>query len=527
MGRWIASGAFLLLWLVPAMTAGAQTGGALMVDNSGSMRPYYSDGRIVDISRAIGEVLAAHGGASVHAFSDEVYPLRDVADLRGIRLGQFTYIDRALDYAIRADHPIVWIVTDNVESRSSAPEAADTEVFYHKLRGPEVGKIVIFPLRQPQGSAGLVIYALQLSAAADGTFEREVTEFAGRAKGVLRTEPLRMKPLDGETVQVSYERVNLKPKVRGMVVYQTGRDIREEVELRFKSRFEHLKIVDAALVVPPAAPEFSPGSPLKPERREIKISPERVTVDPQNETEQVYKVVIDLGEVRLKNDLASWWKSAWGGGGEDVDLRLSFVIQVPPENFHFRDDFLRDYHADTPQAAKESGKIYRLDRLPVLLSAARTEIAAGSSVPFRVEYPWKPALVFLGAGLLMLVLAGGLTFFTMRAGGNLLGRLGRWEVSAVNAAGDPLHCEVDGGRVLVRGDELGVIRGGTFAAAEGVRLDGGSGQVKLKDGLRLRAERKGRQSFLIFKRAAGGDGGGRPQPPRPEPASPAYKPRTR
>jgi len=526
MGRSIVA-AFLLLLLVPA--AARAQGGALMVDNSGSMKPYYLDGRIIELSRAISEVLTAHGGSRVHAFSDDVYSLRDVSDLRSIRLGGLTYIDRALVYAVRNGYPVVWLVTDNVQSQSSAPEAADTEVFYDKLRGPEVRKIVIFPLLQQQGTTGLVIYALQLSPAADETFEREVEEFAAKSKGTFRTEPLRMKPLDQDTVQVSYERVNLKPKVRGAVVYKTGQDIHEEIELRFKSRFDHLKIVDARLVVPPAKAEFAPGSLLAPERREIKISPERITVDPQDETEQVYKVTVDLGKVNLKSGLATMWKAAWGSN-EDVDLNLAFLIQVPPENFKFRDDFLRNYHADTPQAATATGKIYRLDKLPVLLSASSNEIAVSSSVPFRVEYPWGPAVlltVLFVAGLGLLV---GLVIVSTKAGGGLIGLFRRWSVSAETATGDPLGCEVERGRVLVRGDELGVIRGGNFTAAEGIRLDGGAGQVKLKDELRLRVERKGRQTILIFKRGAD-DKDGQPQPPKQSPQQPVvipgYKPRTR
>lgn len=530
MGRSLAAGAVLLLLSLAPSRVMAQ-GGALLVDNSGSMKPYYSDGRIVELSRAVSEVLQAHGGARLHAFSDQVYPLSDVGDLRTIHLGGFTYIDRALDYAVRGSYQIVWVLTDNVESQSSAPEAADTEVFYQKLRGPDVRKIVIFPLRQPPGTNGLVIYALELSPAADETFEREVTEFADRAKGTLRTEALRMKPLDKDTVQVSYERVNLKPKVRGVIVYKTGQDIHEEVELRFKSRLEHLKIVDAKLVVPPAKAQFGAGSLLEPERREIKISPERVTVDPQNETEQVYRVTVDLGKVRLKRDLASLWKAAWGKSNEDIDLDITFAIQVPPENFKFRDDFLGTYNAETPQAAKETGKIYRLDRLPVLLSASRTEIAAGSSVPFRVEYPWWPAFLWIALGLLGLGLVAGVVIVGAKAGGGVLGRLSRWDVSAETAGGEPLGCDVERGHVLVRGDDLGVVSGGSFTAAEGVRLDGGVGRVKLRDDLRLRVERRGRQVFLVFRRGGGDAGAQTPphqqrQPPQ-RTAGPAYKPRMR
>jgi hypothetical protein len=502
------------------------------------MKPYFQTGQILDISRAVANVLQAHGESHVLAFSEDVRPLGDVSELSRVGLGQLTLIDHALADGVQRGYPIVWMVTDNVESQASAPEAADTEVFYHKLRGPEVKKIVIFPLRQSPGTAGLVIYALLLSPAADETFEHEVAEFVGRARETMRTEALRMKPLDRDTVEVSYERVNLKPKVRGAVVYQVGQNIHEEVELRFKSRFEHLKIMDAKLVVPPSRVEFAPGSLLVPEMREIKISPERVTVDPQNETEQVYKVTIDLGKTGLRRDLDTYWKAAWSSN-EDVDLKLSFLIQVPPENFKFRDNFLRDYHADTPQAARESGKVYRLDKLPMLLSASSTEIAAGSSVPIRVEYPWGPAIGFMIAIGLGFVLIIALIIGAAKAGGGLLGRLTRWEVTALTTHETALACEVNKGRVFVQGDEVGIISGSTFTAAEGVRLDAGGGQVKLEDDLRLRVVRKGRQFFLVFKRAGKGGGagqmpsgptpppGGRPTTPTGRSAATTYKPRTR
>src|SRR5207247_1612403 len=108
----------------------------------------------------------------------------------------------------------------------------NTEVFYRELRSSAVGRVVIFPLLQSPGTAGLVLYAMQLSPAVDELFEREVAEFLDHAKGTYRTEALRMKPLNNSAIEVNLVRGNLQPNKNGPVVYKEGQNIHETLEIR-------------------------------------------------------------------------------------------------------------------------------------------------------------------------------------------------------------------------------------------------------------------------------------------------------
>ncbi|HEX8174609.1 MAG TPA: hypothetical protein VF543_05765 [Pyrinomonadaceae bacterium] len=500
MGRAIAVVLLLLLFSTLSLAQNQ----ALLVDGSASMRPYYAKGLILDLSQSLNDVLTKEAPTQLFIFSENVSPISSIDQLTNPALGNWTYIDRTIDSAIQKKYRIAWIITDNMESRPSDPEAANTEVFYQRLRSPQVKKVVIFPLVQAPGDAGLVIYAIQFAADADEIFEKELTQFSSVVKGVYRTEPLRMKPLDQNTIDISFVRGNLQPKGKSLITYQEGQNISEKVELRFKSRFEHLKIVDARINVPSAEPRFSLGSLLQPEKREINIDPQKVsTLDPQGETEQSYEATVNLGKVTLKRTLSSLWKAAWSNPSyEDIELPVSFVINVPQENFRFKDSVLRTYGASTPQAAKDTGKIYGLEKLPQLMGEPETPIQTEIPLAFRVQYPWWPAAIFVLLFILGLIIAGVVLIAAKKGASGAFARRADWAVTAQTVHGSPLKCELEQKRILVQGEEVGQIKGNSFIPASGVKVEGGLDKVNLEDKLSVKIERKGKQSVLSFNKSA-------------------------
>lgn len=497
MGRLRAAGLLFILLLAPS-AAWAQSN-ALLVDKSGSMRPYYDDGVVRDLGGMIFDVLKRQGGAQLLAFDVEVSPLPGPEALSTQQFGQFTYLDRAIDHATQRPYDIAWILTDNIQSQPSDPEAGNTEVFYRRLRSDAVKRVVIFPVLRSPGTPGIILYAVQIAPDAGDVFEREVSDVLGQVRGAYKTEALRMKPLDRDTVELSLAEAEQRPK--GWSGYKVGQPVTEKLEARFKSRLEHLKIVDAAVEVPPASPEFSDSSLLLPEKREVHITPERVsTLDPQEESPQIYTVTADLGRVKLKRDLRSLWEAATRGKRyEDITLHIAFVIRVPQENFKFKESFVRGYSAANLVEAKQTGKIYGVERLPLLVGEATTPIVAESTVRVRIEYPWWPVgLLFLI--ILLLLGAGALAFVAIKRGLSGVTRgASQWNVTAATERGAALECEANGGRVLIQGDEVGSIVKDTFTPARGVRLDGAE-SAKLEDGLQLKVEHKGRPVLLLFKR---------------------------
>lgn len=486
---------FLILWASPALTQEQ----AILVDKSGSMTLYYQSGLINDLVGKIDSLLRPQGNVQLIAFSDNVRPIRGISELTSVPWGAFTYLDQAIDYVINKKFSIVWMITDNIQDQPGALEAGNTEDFYQKLRGEAVRKVVIFPLAQHPGVPGIVIYAILLSTNGSEQFEKDIPQFLQSVKGNYKTEALRMKPLDKDTVEMSFVGGKLAPG-KTTAVYKEGQVIRETLEIRFKSRLDHLKVVDAKLEVPLATTEFAPSSVLSPEKKEIAITPVTVpNLDPQGETEQIYTVSIDLGTIKLKRGLLSLWRAAWGKPREDVTLNLTFLIRVPQNNFKFKETFLQTYNASSLQLAKLTGKVYRIERLPSLLAEETTSIIVESPISFRVEYPWWPAVLFITLSAIgVAILAGAIWAakqFTLQSG--------RWTVKAQTEAGATVSSEVtDDKEIVIQGRAVGIIKRNTFLLSDNVTLQDGEEEgekVSLEDGKQIKIKMgRGGTFILIF-----------------------------
>ena len=490
MSQWFVG---LLLMLAPLRSEVRQ---ALFMDRSGSMKPYYQDGLVPDLARTVVKALKPAGDVAIFAFSTDVTPLRSIDEVADVAFGNFTYLDRSVDSAINSKMAVVWMITDNVQDQPGAAEAGNTEVFYRRLRSDAVRRVTVFPLRQPPGRGGLVLYALLLDDRAGPAFENGLVEFHRRAADMVQTEPLRMKPLDEDTVQVSFVRTAVGPKGSARV-YGTGTPVRERLEIRFKSRFNHLEISEGSIRVAEAAPKFDSESLLVPERRSVGITPQSVKrLTAGDETEQVYVVDVDLGRLRVKKDLVSLWRAAWGRPVEEAALRLEFLIDVPQRNFRLRPQFLKTYHAASVQEARATGKVYAIDQLPRLISEQVTSVRVVSPIVFRVRYPWWPSLLWI---VIFMAALGGVVLGARELKSIALMPRKDWAVRAETEGGTPLECSLAQPNVLVQGDLVGVIDRNTFRPAAGARLQDGAAGAAIQPGARLKLRTPKRVVILFFE----------------------------
>ncbi len=484
------------------IAAAAWTGpkSAVLIDRSGSMRPYYRDNVVRQLSDTLLEALRAQSeDVAVYAFSERAQRVKGLEDLEQLPFGNSTLLDKALDRAVQDGVEVVWMITDNIQDAPGSADAGDTEQFYKKLRTDAVEKVTIFPLRQPAGRPGLVIYALLKKDGDSDLYERELAGFHSRAAGVLRTDALRMKPLDRDTVGISWVRANVNPRT-SLIIYDTGKPVRELIEVKVKSKFDHIEITDSSIEVAKREASFGKDSLIYPERQNIDISPRTVErLGPGDETEQVYKIDVDLGKLKLRNDLASLWKAAWVKSSEDATLQLSFVIHVPQKNFRLRPKFLQEFNAATIQEARETGKVYAVDRLPSLMSEAVTAVQVTSPVVFRVRYPSYPTFFWLA----MLALVGLMIFgvFVGVKHAASLATHNTWDVEAKTQAGVSLECAVENGNVLVQREIVGRVERDTFVPATGTRIVQPSiAQIRLSDGQQATVEARRRLVDLRFKK---------------------------
>jgi hypothetical protein len=314
-----------------------------------------------------------------------------------------------------------------------------------------------------------------LSDQANGEFDNQVHSFLAKARDHVRTAGLFMKPLNRDTVETTPAGLNdgKEPKL-----FDEGTDLTVHLEIRFKSKFEYLKIVDSHIEPARVKLEFAPESLLQASQQETTITPDRLdALDPGGQTAQVYKVDVNMGKVKLRKDLKSIFKAAWGGNSiETVSLHIPLAIQVPQTNFHFKDDFVKQYHAPSLDAAKLSGKVYAIETLPEMLSERQTSIKMDLPVTFRVKYPMWAAVV----SLLLICLAGALLGLLIW----LIVMLARrakpkkaWAVTATNEYGQALPCKIANGVLTVVEDPAGRIEGGRYVPPEGAAIVAGNDQV--------------------------------------------------
>lgn len=404
--------ALLLAGSAPAQTAARQAAQAVFLDDSGSMRPYYAGGLMRSIADPLAAAIDSGSSMQLYAFSTEVSPARSLQAIENAPFGNYTFLDKVIDRCRDRHVAIAWIVTDNIEDTGAA---GNTERFYGRLRSDAVRRVTVFPVRAPAGEPGLVVYALLFDSGAGPLYESTLGRFVANGTGVLRTDPLLMKPVNQDTIEVTSR--DLAPLTRrgGPKVYETGVPVRAQAEVRFRSRLDHIEIVDSALRILDAKPSFGPDSLLEPTRRELAITPDRIRdLGPGRETAQKYRLTADLGGLQLKHSPAVWWHAAWRHPEEEAELPLTFAIDVPRQNFRLRRSFLDQWSAPTLAEARASGKVYALDRLLASINAGDTHIQVTSPLFFRVRYPDWPAVLWIVLFALAAALLLGIVLATRR-----------------------------------------------------------------------------------------------------------------
>lgn len=494
----------LLILLLLASPAFAQNQ-ALLVDKSGSMHPYYRQGFVKELGEKILRVLQTQGRAQIVAFSTTQ---EEVPTFDAISIGGDTLLDKAIQYVIQKRYAIAWLITDNIQHGPGDQQAGNTIDFYKELRGSSIRKVVVFPMLQSAGTPGIAVYAVLISPDSVALFDKEIAEFLNvSSKSNYKTEALQMKPLDINTVDIKIEKSSLDPKKSKP--YEEGQSVHESFDIRFKSKFNHLRIATAKIEVPNLEADFGPESVLEHGKPSVIITPTTVkSLDPQAETDEVYKVDADLATVKLKKDFLSLWKAAFGKSKESHVLTLKFLINVPRESFQLKDQFLNNYNATTLESAKETGKIYGIESLPSLMTEEMTPITSEIKIPVQVKYPWWPSVLFILLSLILMALVVGGIWFGVKSARGLIGHK-RWKARATTEYGSSLVCETtNDNQVLVQSVPVGEITGNKFRPEDGIGIidaQDGKETVSLSDGLCVRLKLSRGEIYLLTFEVAESD----------------------
>jgi len=477
----------------------------VLVDRSGSMKPYYLAGAAKGIARLMVDVSSDAGPTSVALFSTEILEIQSVDDPRfayETDPWSFTKIDLAAEYATNQRFDIAWLLTDNIQHYPGDPEGANLEKFYDRLKADAVRAVELLPILQQPGLQGLTVYALLLNDREADAFYKEVSVFQEKATSAgYRTEALRIKPLDKSTVEVEYPEGPLKLRKCSLGERLTGK-----LPIVFRSKFKHLGLKNALVTCnPPVASRMATGAAMETERASYTVTPSDVPdLPPGGRTQRQYTFDFDLGRMRLKKGLGPLLMAATTSRHEKLDFELPVRLEVSRSDLSLAQDFRDKYHASTPDSARKYGTIFGVGDIPIQLSEATLRCSTAVTVPVDADYGYGPAaiLVFIILAIVAVVVV------TARM---LVPAFVRWRegrgVHLYAVAGDvEKECTIRGERrtVFMDYEELGRIGSDhCFWPAEGHGLEGSVDRVKVRPGLKVQLTRTDGRSLLLLGRRPG------------------------
>ncbi|MCX6844569.1 MAG: hypothetical protein NTX53_20080 [candidate division WOR-3 bacterium] len=479
-GAWVA---FILLALALPALAARQV---VLVDRSGSMRPYYQSGTARSLVRMLVDGASESGKPDLVMFSTSTLPVSGV-DAPGFDYekdaGSFTKIDIAVEYAFRSKYDIAWLLTDNIQHYPGSQEGAFLDRFYDYLRGDSCRGVVVFPVPQPPGLQGLTVYALLLGQGETSTFDRAVADLENRTKGgPYSTSGLKIKPLDQNTIAIEYPQGQPKPKQ-----YSLGQNIKDSIPIVFRSLFKHIGLTNAAVTCEPPPPgQLASGKVLKIEKASYSVVPTRVdTLRPGERTGQVYMCSYDLGRLALKGGVGPFLKAATGASHESLGATLPVRLELSRQNLNLSRDFLDRYNANSADEARRTGRIYGVSQLPVQMSMPVVKCSTAVSVPVDGTCgPW-PAVILI----VILAVLVAIVVLLARYLAPLLRRRG-WKGVPIFSVqnGVQKQCRIvgDTGQVLLGDEALGTVDArGVFRPGDEYQVDGGRAEVKIEKGSRF------------------------------------------
>ena len=430
----------------------------VLIDRSGSMRPYYGNGLAQRLTRDIVEASSATEAPDLKVFNTSVETSSPAAFSRVVPTGD-TNLTKALTDHV-GDYDRIWILTDNVQDLG-AGAGRDMADFYAALQAEGIRTIYVFPLRQAPGAAGLLVYAMTTLAETEG-LDRQVKRFEDLTQD-LQVSKLLMKPLGENAIDVRIVGSNEE------LTFREGEPLAFENRITIRRKFDHVFFKSSPARTAAVSSPFAGDSCLVAEKGESDITPREVHTEGADQ----YSISVNFGRVSLRRNLNCLVHAAFVRSNIIERIETPVVIDVPRDRLRLSDAFLSDFAAASPDEATKSGKIFGLDKVPSFVAPETIHVRIPVPRTVKVEYGPMAAIILVGLGLI--------TAAVVVVGGKAIVQLAspKLRVVAETEAGEPLHSTFDDQVVRVGNDELGRVDGTGFSPSPGVRLDPESGPASI------------------------------------------------
>jgi hypothetical protein len=474
----------------------------LLIDRSGSLRPYYQSGEVRSLARRLAAACESTGRLDLAVFDTEFTPITSLDSPDFAERGRDTQLHGALLQA-RGKYAQIWLLTDNVQDVAGDK---DMTRFYEALKEHGIRHVYVFPLlhQPPPEAPGLLIYAI--STRDDSSrLQKQIAAFRQTTGDLQQLSELLMKPLGENSIEVE---VLGQPKP---LKFAEGSALRIEDNIRIRAKFPHLYFETSPAQGGQAASPFVGDSCLVAEKNDSEIFPR--SVQTQNAAE--YRVKADFGRVHLKTTLPCIWQAGFQRSRESGEIETPIIIRVPQRNLRLSPAFLRRFTAADEQEARQTGKIAGLQHLPEFLAPQETIVPIRIPHQVTVTYPPWPAIFLTLAGTALAGLVGLLIYLAVKS------LPARRQLYAEDEQGRPLPAELRGNQVIVSGRQVGRLASGSFVPVGGTKLEPeaplaairGPLLCVLPDGNRIRLFFEGHRA----QAARAGAGAGTPSAPGPRP----------
>jgi len=424
----LVQSAILLLMLFGAIASAGQQ--AFLIQNSGWMEPFYTDGRSEFkplITAIVEAVVDSNESVTILSFNQTtpqnesptiIYNGTIGAGLRGavghIELARKgaskaladTDFNEAVSKTITGPFKgapgIIWIFTNNKNSpNNSAETAARNRDFYNLVHAePSITRSLAFPLAMPvkgnvYSANGLMVYALAYGTEADDHLQTIIAN--GRLKKVITQQAAQLKPLDKDAVQMIPKSVINAPNTSAALgadghtivlnIDVSSHQPVVQIVASLENLFYPYRIVSAIIRADIEGQGWTSN---------LAVSPESIeALAPGGTTE--FTVAIPM-QAELPD---IWSLSSLFDFGRQV--RIPTVIRIRLENQQLSvDDAFRT----------RLNEIFPGDPLPEVFVPPTFVQASTASIPLliRVNYPLLPLVIVMGA--IIALLGAGLFFFS-------------------------------------------------------------------------------------------------------------------
>lgn len=482
-----------IIFIFPNKVLAEQRNHIILLDGSGSMKPYYQTGlRDWLISPLLSNGVFQSGDKVVLRTFDKRGNKNFIKDdpqrryqgqlnkeniLASVPLaeeatGKFTAIAEGLEIAIKdieeynwRGETLIWLITDNVQDTAD-PGDEPISPFYEKIyTDPNFRNIYFFPIVKDDRPGALVMYALNYAKNDNQVPMQNLMEEVGKSIG---NRPVLFRPIRLSALELDRSNITLETEdgltqnaelEDGCIVIPlpNGRSLSGRIKFKLRSKFREWRIEQANVSNATVKLDRSDALDIgDTETLQWQLDPRTVELGPQETSKKVYIINLASGR-QLSSRSPSFWESFFIEREIKVKAKVRFEVKEPKLKLAFFDD---------AELADKIRKVKGLEQiedflLPRSIPTTERDLALEIPLMIKIEQPPRPiwllvllAVTFLGITSVLVL------FFTSQTTYKLIGPDGEKILKLRPIASVPLTISQEQVAVLMR--RLGSVKVKSF-----------------------------------------------------------------